>query len=558
MGRVWSVDAVAKNASTSFYGNIVSLAESPVKEGLLYVGTDDGLVQVTEDGGEDLAEDREVPGRAREQPTSSRLEPSPHDADTVYAAFDNHKMGDFKPYLLKSTDRGRTWTSIAGDLPARGTRLRGRRGPGEAGPALRGHRVRRVLHASTAARSGCSSKGGLPTIAVRDIAIQKRENDLVVATFGRGFYVLDDYTPLRRVTPGVARRRRRALFPVRQAWMFMPVDAVRPGAGRASWASRSTPRRQPAVRRGLHLLPEGRAEDEAEGAAGAGEEDGEEGRRRRLPGVGRAARRGPRGGAGRRPDRDRRGGQRRAAADRPGWRRLPPRRLGPALPAGGPGQPASRSHRTTTCSRRRPSGRWWRPAPTRCRWRSAWTARSTPVGEPQTFQAVPLGTAIAPGPDKTGLPGSSSRRPRGCSARCSARRSLPRTCAASSTLIKKAVDDTPTADPKLMAEVRALETACATSRSRSTATPWSGATTSRRRRRSSSACRASWPGTGRRRPRPPTRTGSPTTRRPRCSRRCSSSFAALVEVDMKALNDRLEAIGAPWTPGRVPRWTAEK
>ncbi len=107
MGRVWSVDAVAKNTSTSFYGNIVSLAESPVKEGLLYVGTDDGLVQVTEDGGKTWRRIEKFPG-VPDNSYVSRLEPSPRDADTVYAAFDNHKMGDFKPYLLKSTDRGRT------------------------------------------------------------------------------------------------------------------------------------------------------------------------------------------------------------------------------------------------------------------------------------------------------------------------------------------------------------------------------------------------------------------------------------------------------------------
>ena len=134
-----------------------------------------------------------------------------HDADTVYAAFDNHKMGDFKPYLLKSTDRGRTWTSIAGNLPAARHAStwssRTTRSPTCSSPAPSSASSSR----STAAGSGCSSKGGLPTIAVRDLAIQQRENDLVLATFGRGFYVLDDYSPLRQADAGRARRGDRAV-----------------------------------------------------------------------------------------------------------------------------------------------------------------------------------------------------------------------------------------------------------------------------------------------------------------------------------------------------------
>jgi photosystem II stability/assembly factor-like uncharacterized protein len=120
MGRIWSIDSVAKNRSTSIYGNLVALSESPLAEGLLYAGTDDGLVHVSEDGGETWRKQESFPG-VPDRTYVSRLEGSRHDADTVYAAFDNHKMGDFKPYLLKSTDRGRTWTSIAGDLPERGS-----------------------------------------------------------------------------------------------------------------------------------------------------------------------------------------------------------------------------------------------------------------------------------------------------------------------------------------------------------------------------------------------------------------------------------------------------
>jgi len=114
------VDAVAKGASTSWYGNIVSLAESPLQEGLIYVGTDDGLVQITEDGGAHWRKIDHVAG-VPDLTYVSRVEASQHDANVVYAAFDNHKTGDFKPYVLRSGDRGKTWSSIAGDLPARGS-----------------------------------------------------------------------------------------------------------------------------------------------------------------------------------------------------------------------------------------------------------------------------------------------------------------------------------------------------------------------------------------------------------------------------------------------------
>ena len=116
MGRVWSPEAVAKNQSTAFYGNASTIAESPKKEGLIYVGTDDGLINVTEDGGATWRKIDSFPG-VPERAWVSRVLASNHDANTVYAAFNNHKMADFKPYLLKSTDAGRTWTALQNNLP---------------------------------------------------------------------------------------------------------------------------------------------------------------------------------------------------------------------------------------------------------------------------------------------------------------------------------------------------------------------------------------------------------------------------------------------------------
>jgi photosystem II stability/assembly factor-like uncharacterized protein len=221
MGRVWSIDSVAKNSSTSFFGNIVSLTESPLKEGLLYAGTDDGLIQITEDGGANWTKLDKFPG-VPDMSYVSDIETSQHGADVVYASFDNHKMGDFKPYLLRSRDRGKTWTSIAGNLPDNGT----------VWTIAEDHVDPNLLFAGTEYGVFVSNdgggkwvqlKGGLPPIAVRDIAIQKRENDLVLATFGRGFYILDDYTPLRRTNAQLLQSDA-VLFPLgRPVWIYNPA-----------------------------------------------------------------------------------------------------------------------------------------------------------------------------------------------------------------------------------------------------------------------------------------------------------------------------------------------
>jgi photosystem II stability/assembly factor-like uncharacterized protein len=218
MGRIWGVDAVAKATSTSWYGNIVSLAESPLQEGLIYVGTDDGLIQVSEDGGGHWRKIDRIAG-VPDLTYVSRLEASQHDVNVVYATFDNHKTGDFKPYVLRSGDRGKTWTSIAGDLPARGSAY-----------ALVEDRVDpKLLYLGTeyglfVTQNGGASwiplKGNFPTVAVRDLWFQKRHDDLVIATFGRGFWVLDDVRPLRTMSPAVAANEA-ALFPPRDAELYV-------------------------------------------------------------------------------------------------------------------------------------------------------------------------------------------------------------------------------------------------------------------------------------------------------------------------------------------------
>ncbi|NIM51273.1 MAG: glycosyl hydrolase, partial [Gemmatimonadales bacterium] len=201
MGRVWGVDAVGKNRSTSTWNSIVTLAESPLQEGLLWVGTDDGLIHVTEDGGENWRRIESVRG-VPDTTFISRVTPSVHDVNTVYVSFDNHKAGDYKPYIARSTDLGRSWRVISEDLPERGTVY----------VVLEDYQNPNLLYAGTEFGAFFSHNGGedwtrlrsgLPTIQVRDMALQTQHDDLVLATFGRGFYILDDLETLRRLTPEV-------------------------------------------------------------------------------------------------------------------------------------------------------------------------------------------------------------------------------------------------------------------------------------------------------------------------------------------------------------------
>jgi len=218
MGRVWEPDAVAKNQSTSFYGNIVALSESPKKEGLIYVGTDDGLIQVTADGGSSWTKYDKFAG-VPETTYVSRLAASRHDANTVYASFDNHKNEDFKPYLLRSTDAGKTWTSIAGNLPENGSVLAFAEDTVNASLLFAGTEFG-AFFTVDGGQHWVQLKGGLPTIAVRDMVIQARENDLVIATFGRGFYVLDDISALRGIK-AESLEQPAGLFPVKDSLLYI-------------------------------------------------------------------------------------------------------------------------------------------------------------------------------------------------------------------------------------------------------------------------------------------------------------------------------------------------
>jgi photosystem II stability/assembly factor-like uncharacterized protein len=238
MGRVWPDNAVWKNVFTNEYGIGVAFSESPFDEDVLFVGTDDGLIQLTQDGGATWGEMDSFPGIPTLIYVSSVVA-SRHDPDRVYATFNNHKRGDFTPYVLVSENRGRTWTSIASNLPARHVVWDLIEDPENENLLFLGTEFGLFLSANRGG-SWVELTGNAPTIPFRDMEIHEGMGDLVVATFGRGFFVLDDYTPLRSATPELLAQSA-ALFPVRESYAFEPVRYYSAGSGAGAFTADNPP-----------------------------------------------------------------------------------------------------------------------------------------------------------------------------------------------------------------------------------------------------------------------------------------------------------------------------
>ncbi|MEE4191626.1 MAG: glycosyl hydrolase [Halieaceae bacterium] len=232
MGRQWSFDSPWDLYAMSKFSTITSLSESPLVEGLLYVGTDDGLIQVSEDGGENWRRIDKLPGVPRYFFVND-IRADLHDPDTVYVVVDNHKQGDFKPYVFKSENRGKSWKSIVGDLPERHVTWR----------IVQDHVKPELLFLGTefglfftidGGDRWVKLEGNVPNIPFRDVVIQRRENDVVGATFGRGIFIFDDYTPLREITENQLKNDT-LLFPVRKAPWYVPTRRL--GCGEAGCKS---------------------------------------------------------------------------------------------------------------------------------------------------------------------------------------------------------------------------------------------------------------------------------------------------------------------------------
>ncbi len=550
MGKIWGIDSVAKNASTSFYGNIVSVNESPKTPGVLYVGTDDGLIQISEDGGANWRKIEKFPG-VPENTYVSDLEPSLHNDDTIFASFDNHKMGDFKPYLLKSTDRGKTWTSMAGDLPDNGTVY----------TVAEDFINPNLLFAGTEFAAYFSIDGGkkwikmsgLPPIAVRDIAIQQRENDLVLATFGRGFYILDDYTPLRAIRAAADLEKDALLFPVKQTWMYVEASPLGlPGKAFQGETLYTAPN-PPAgavftyyLKEDMKTLKSRRWESEAEAEKEGGNAEyptwdalrAEE--REQEPAVvltitdeqGNVVRRitGPTG----------------AGIHRVSWDLRYPSTMPTDLEAGASDNPFNQP----------PQGPLAGPGKYTVSLAKRVGDVTTPLAEPQTFEAVPLGNATLPVQDRAATVTFQQKVARLQRAVAGAYSSVDEGLNRIRH-IQRALLDTPGADPKMIDEARSLETRLLDINETLTGDPVRGSrwepTLPSIADRIFQVVGGAWGSTS-----------APTQTHQTNYQQAAEAFAPILEQirktigqDLVNLESRLEAAGGPWTPGRIPTWQPE-
>ncbi len=549
MGKVWSVDAVAKNANTSFYGSLVALAESPGKEGLIYVGSDDGLIQITEDGGALWRKVESFPG-VPEGTYVSDIEASKHQADTVYASFDNHQAGDFKPYVLKSTDRGRTWTQIAGDLPKRGSVYTLAEDHGSGDLLFAGTEFG-LFFTFDGGGHWIQLKGGMPTIAVRDLAIQRRQNDLAVASFGRGFFILDDYSPLRRVKESLVDQEF-VVFPVKPAQMYVETDplglreksfqgdafytAPNPPFGavftyylrdeiKTRKKTRQDQEKKVEEAKGELSYPswdELRLEDREEDPAILVTIVDEEGKVvRRLTGPVTAG------------------------FHRVAWDLRYPAAIPTSLTPPEPDPFADP-----------PRGPMVVPGTYRLELSKRVEGRVTPLGGPQTFTTTAVGTASLAPPDRAKVLAFQKKTGR------LQRAVLGAVEAANEAQkrvdhVKKAIEDTPNPDPRWAEDARSLE-----SRLKDLRETLTGDSTRGKRNEPTSPSivdrvqgivAGHW-----------SSTSAPTATHRQAYEIAAGDFESalsklrtLIESDLRGLEDRMETGGAPWTPGRVPRWSRE-
>ncbi|HEX5475341.1 MAG TPA: hypothetical protein VFX12_11820 [Vicinamibacterales bacterium] len=223
MGKIWPKDAVAYNQATTRISVITAIDESPLLEGLLYVGTDDGNVQVSEDGGAHWRKVDSIPGLP-EHSYVTDVFASTRDSNVLFATFNDWQSGDFKPYVMKSPDRGRTWTSITGDLPQRSGAWSIVQDDQQPNLLFVGLEFG-VYFTIDGGQHWVRLEGGIPAIEARDLLVQRREGDLIAATFGRGAYVLDDYSALRSVTPA-SLAAPASLYPLRDAYMYDELGQI--------------------------------------------------------------------------------------------------------------------------------------------------------------------------------------------------------------------------------------------------------------------------------------------------------------------------------------------
>jgi photosystem II stability/assembly factor-like uncharacterized protein len=237
-GAVPDSNALGRNEGTAEFSNITTVDESPVRAGLLVVGTDDGLIQVTRDGGKTWTKSEHFPS-VSETTYVSRVVFSRANEGTIYATLDGHRSNDFRPYVVKSPDYGKTWTSITGDLPDGGSANVIREHPRQPNLLFVGTEFG-VYFTVDGGTHWTPLRSGIPGVPVADMQIQSRWNDLVVGTHGRGVYILDDLTPLEHL----AQAKQAAvayLYPIPDAVLFTPNASRSSGMGSAGFAGQNPP-----------------------------------------------------------------------------------------------------------------------------------------------------------------------------------------------------------------------------------------------------------------------------------------------------------------------------
>lgn len=219
MGRTQSWDSPWDVGAMSNFNTITSIAVSPQNEEVIFIGTDDGLLQVTENEGQTWRKIEVSVTGAPSRSYVNDVKADLFDENTLYVAMDNHKEGDYRPLLYKSTDKGASWTKITNGLGERNLIWR----------IVQDHVNRDLMFVGTefgvfvtfdGGKAWTELNGGIPTISFRDLAVQRRESDLVAASFGRGFYILDDYSALREVTASQMAEDA-SLFEPRKAWWYI-------------------------------------------------------------------------------------------------------------------------------------------------------------------------------------------------------------------------------------------------------------------------------------------------------------------------------------------------
>jgi hypothetical protein len=203
MGVAGDKPMAQKHDGYSTSSTATQVRESPSRPGIIWIGTEDGNLQLSQDGGESFTNVYgNISGGPKGYTHISRIEPSHFDPGTAYVAVDNHRNDDWKPYLFKTTDFGKTWTSVAGNLPANGP-VNALREDYE-NPNLLFAGTEFGLYVTVdAGREWKKFMTGLPSVRVDDILIHPRDRDLIVGTHGRSIFVADDITPLEQLkAPG--------------------------------------------------------------------------------------------------------------------------------------------------------------------------------------------------------------------------------------------------------------------------------------------------------------------------------------------------------------------